>query len=101
MGFEPQAVVAFYVCLTQSMQRFGDWPNGEPVEVAVRRQRDALIPALDDPHLQRILERGASVNSGKGVPHAMDMNDAHVMKHFCDVYFLKTFTRLAKDDLGD
>ena len=45
-----------------------------------------------------MLAVGASINSGRPAPHAMDMNDALVMKTLCDVYFIKTFERLAKED---
>ena len=100
MGFEIQSVCAFYLSLTQAMKRFGDCVADESVDAAIRRFRDQSFSSLDEPHLERLLAVGASINSGRPAPHAMDMNDALVMKTLCDVYFIKTFERLAKEDAG-
>lgn len=67
---------------------------------AIRRSRDQSFSSLDDPHLERLLAVGASINLGRPAPHAMDMNDALVMKTLYDVYFIKTFERVAKEDAG-
>ena len=50
-------------------------------------ERAAREPQL----VERLIELGESVNSGRGIPHAMTINDAGVMKAICDVYLIGTF----------
>lgn len=100
MSFEIQAVVAFYLALKTAMQHHGDWRDGEYPE-ALRRCMTESVSKKDEPHLQRLIDVGESVSTGRGVPHAMNMNDVGVMKALCDVYLLRTYQRLGISDLRD
>jgi AbiV family abortive infection protein len=94
MAFEIQAVVAFYLAFRDAMKLYGAWTEGEEFSVAMKRFAAEGLKTVDDEHFDRLAEVGESVNSGRGVPHAMTMNDVGVMKAFCDVFLIRTFQRL-------
>lgn len=94
MSFEIQAVVAFYLAFKDAMRHYGAWATGEPFGVATKRFAAEGLRTVDDEHFDRLVEVGDSVNSGRGVPHAMTMNDVGVMKALCDVFLLRTFQKL-------
>lgn len=93
MAFEVQAVVAFYLALKDAMKLYGPWVD-EPFGIAMKQFAAEALHTVDYPHVDRLIEVGESINSGKGVPHAMTMNDVGVMKTLCDVYLIRTFQRL-------
>lgn len=94
MAFEIQAVVAFYLALKDAMKHYGSWAVDEPFGVAMKRFAAAGLGTVDDDHFDRLVEVGDSVNTGRGVPHAMTMNDVGVMKALCDVFLIRTFQKL-------
>lgn len=53
---------------------------------------------VDEEHFDRLLEVGDSVNTGKGVPYAMTMNDVGVMKALCDVFLIRAFQKREPPD---
>ena len=100
MAFEIQAVVAFHLALKTAMKHHGAWGD-EAFGVALKRFAADALTVVDEPHFDRLIEVGESVNTGRGVPHAMNMNDVGVMKTLCDVYLLRTFEKLGPGDPGD
>lgn len=99
MAFEIQSVAAFYMALKHAMKIYGSWGD-EPFGDALRRFTSEALSSVDEPHIERLLAVGESVNSGVPVPHAMNMNDVGVMKALCDVYLLRTFQRLGPGGTG-
>lgn len=92
MAFEIQAVAAFYLALHAAMKAY-EGIEDEPFPVALRRFASGKFEQMDDGHLDRLIAVGESVNSGRPVPHAMDMNDVPVMKTICDVYLIRAFQK--------
>ena len=93
MDFSIHSVVAFYFAMKESMKLYGSWIEGS-FGAALKAFAATTLKRVDEPHFDRLIEVGESVNSGKGVPHAMTLNDVGVMKTLCDAYLLSTFQRL-------
>jgi len=100
MSFEIQAVAAFYLAFKEAMKLYAAWAEPEPFGVAMKRFAAERLRTVDDEHFDRLVEVGESVNSGRGVPHAMTMNDVAVMKAFCDLFLIRTFQSLGPGETG-
>lgn len=99
MAFQPQGVLSFYLSLRDAMLAYGDWKDTEPFPPALRRFVADALPRFDAADLEKLIEVGEAMTCGRGIPHALTMNDVGLIKITCDVYLLRTFRRIEPDRL--
>lgn len=92
LSFEVNAYIEFYKSLSLGFRQYGDWKDGSTFMSAFDAFFSNVLPDVTGVH--EYLRFAEMVESGGVFYEGLTLQDAGVMKIFCDTYFLSTFRRL-------
>ncbi len=95
---EPHAYGQFYQSLRSGTRAYGDWDGASPFGPCFHHVLGDVMPCEED--RRTYLDLGEGFDGAGGVPDGIALNEVGIIKALADHYFLRTFSRMARERRG-